>query len=114
MTIKEFINKAIEGGWKPNKVNKIIGRVAIGEIVAQTKRRGGKGNRDLLPLVLIDPKAWEAVGKAEKWADYEENHYEDRRGDLWSQTLPIVQSKMRGMIDALIEGKTLEQYIETL
>lgn len=87
MKIKQFIEKAVEEGygWKKWDV-------------------GGWGNLEKSPhleAVLLDPKAWEAVGKVEGWHDKELWH--------WSW-----QNQMHAMIDALAEGKTLEEFIKTL
>jgi len=82
MTIKDFINKAIEGGWMPD---------------ADTPEIYYEGIRT---NALLDPLAWQAVGKVEGWEDRD--------------TEPNWQNKMHQMIDALVEGKTLEEFIETL
>ena len=50
--------------------------------------------------VLLDPKAWQAVGKVEKW-------YEGYYGPEWLH-------HMHKMIDALAKGHTLEAYIQSV
>src|SRR5262244_847480 len=50
--------------------------------------------------VLLNPKVWQAVGKVEHW-------YEGRYGPEWLH-------HMRNMIDALVEGQTLEAYIRSV
>lgn len=95
MTVQTFIERAIEGGWKG---------------VSWDGMNLRPGTNDIFSM-LLDPFAWQAVGKVEGWkecpADLHPeqcglNHY---AGWLW---------KMRSMIDALAEGKTIEQYLETL
>ena len=96
MTIKQFIEKAIEGGWDESSAN----------------------SSDVKPLWLrekmfLDPDAWQAVGKVEGWhlgtftkdELITKDNCDDR--DRW-------KDKMLGMTQALIEGKTIEEFIETL
>jgi len=96
MTPNQFIEKAIEGGWdeKRAKVTKFDmrdGYEGIATSMQSTDR------------MFLDPKAWKAVGKVEAW----KSDIDDRLFVEW-------HSKMHGMIDALIEGKTIEDYLKTL
>lgn len=85
MKIQTFIEKAIAGGWKG----------------------------DAFPIwhvnnphsMLLDPLAWQAVGKVEGWG-----------AEIPSYMLgkPVWHTNMSRMIDALASGKTIEQYLETL
>jgi len=84
MTIKQFIENAVEGGWKPTDDFQLT-------------------FEESMHRILLDPEAWEAVEKAGWWEP--DNHVE--RPEEWMY-------KMRWMIDALIEGKSIEEYIETL
>ena len=86
MTTKEFIEKAIEGGWKIDKIINPRGKhgVCCSCAVNQFEK------------TILDPKAWEAVGKTEMYG-------------IWQ-----TKDKMHMMIDALIEGKSIEEYIATL
>lgn len=138
MTIREFIEKAYKGGWSHNRIHPSREHISNDE-----KSR-----------LLLDPKAWEAVGKVEGWFDGEkrwafftdealEMGYkqrdnmriigESRDKDEWRITWENInssynfpkeyirieqnsgwQNHMHSMIDALADGKTLSEYIETL
>lgn len=85
MTIKQFIEKAIEGGWRGFKSP---------DAVIEINYKEYKLKNDFpLSGIMLDPLAWQAVYKGED--------------GLW-------KSKMLGMINALINGKTIEQFLETL
>ena len=86
MTIKQFVEKAIEGGFE--------------------ERMWGMGNCSQCSDIFLDPKAWEAVSKVEGWGGAK-NLDTDEYTPYW-------QNRMRGMIDALIEGKTIEEFLKTL
>lgn len=103
MTIPEWKNKAFEGGYS---------QVGFPEADVD------------LNTMLLSPRAWQAVGKVEGWDkqpnfDYSipedfdinthvmGNNVRYLPGELW-------QTKMHRVIDALAEGKTIEQYLETL
>lgn len=91
MTIQQFIEKVIEGGFD-DAVNL--------RAAAREYRRSGKPmHADLSErTIFLNPKAWKAVGKVEGWSlMYAE----------W-------RKKWHRMIDALAEGKTIEEYLETL
>ena len=96
MIIETFIKKAIKGGWKhedketlwePNHNHCITMR--------------GKDNADVVPIekIVLDPLAWQAVGKVET-----EEFLAEEYGRV----------KMLQMTQALIDGKSIEEYIETL
>lgn len=87
MTIQDFITKAIEGGWKTE----------------HPYEPNTQGFRDELNRALLDSLAWQAVGKVEGWKSPHNIAIQTE----WSK-------KMHGLVDALILGKTIEQYLETL
>ena len=105
MKPKQFREKAIEGGWKNDMFPML-------EILTN-----GKTPYANFEAVLLNPKAWEAVGKVEGWGKEGLcgacNLYLTEEGEE-----PCPQEgwkhKMLGMIDALIEGKTIEEYLKTL
>lgn len=127
MTINEFVSKAIEGGWKNNR-----GVVFLNEVPQEYH------------WIMLDPEAWKAVGKVEGWDDEDEEVYiylpqmqEERRVKLVDieDNIGVIlrregegvivapykkgredgwRKQMHHMIDALCEGKTIEQYLETL
>lgn len=105
MTIQQFIEKAVEGGWWPKFY------AADKQTMPISWRIQAVQKIKFIERILLDPLAWQAVGKVEEWKECPAelhpeqcglNHY---TGWLW---------KMRSMITALAEGKTIEQYLETL
>lgn len=95
MTIPQFIETAIEGGWWPKPHHYAIEFVE-GEPKERLTNYGA---------ILLDPEAWKAVGKVEGWAEPELE--EVGLLEVWKQ-------KFISMARALAEGKTPEQYLETL
>ena len=104
MTIKQFIEKAIEGGWKreDNMIGTVIENLEYDLPVPILQ----------MNTILLDPEAWKAVGKVEGWnrklAGSNSFIYDD--GEL----RPEWHIKMMEMIDALAEGKSVEEFLETL
>lgn len=80
MTKDEFIEKAIEGGHAQLKLRYPNGRFEIND------------GEDIINMyeALLDPKAWEAVGKIQGW-----------RQKMWGQDMDFSYENMRGMIDHL-------------
>lgn len=122
MTIKQFIEKAIEGGWRKKEIPRFRGLefdFGIGYPLI-TFERPSRHQVERMPLevILLDPLAWQAVGKVEGWdtdkcflckrklgrdnecIEHGWNHY-------WRDAI-------HRMIDALAEGKKVEQFLETL
>lgn len=92
MTIKEFIEAAIEGGFDHD--------LSIGW--------GNGNNAECLYDLILDPKAWKAVIKVEMMKDDVYSAGSDQ------EISDIAQTKMHNMINTLFIGKTLEEYIATL
>ena len=100
MTIQSFIEKAVAGGWTSK--------------VYEAEAEMGLVNYE---AVLLDPEAWKAVGKVEGWKGKVisqkidpstiEGVYEEYAVEGW-------YVRMHRMIDALADGKSIEQYLETL
>ena len=123
MTVNDFIKKAYEGGWE------------FTPIESHDWKDGllGKLHQTPLTSVFLDTKAWIACGKVEGWKIYNcracdgklvkscgigsvafplwcsdcHNYQEGKDASEW-------QKNMHRMIDALAEGKSLEQFLETL
>lgn len=104
MTTQQFIEKAIEGGWTMEMVDK-------------------KHVMNLLPSIVLDPLAWQAVGKVEGWSEAVcvgcgASNIKDCDCHISHVPLPVTMElwlyNMHCMIDALADGKTIEQYLETL
>lgn len=98
MEIKEFIEKAIAGRYNES-IEDIEKEIDL-----------NVWTQDEISAIFLDPKAWQAVGKIEGWD--EESFY---------RTAPDIEVygseakfKMHGMIDALCDGKSIEDYIKTL
>jgi len=129
MTIKQFVEKAIEGGYR-------------GKYIYLYAQHNKDSNLDIWRFsneynkvhLLLDPLAWQAVGKVEGWGahkmqpftPYNKNHI-DRNitevcyiCDIYGNGTEITsictgwQHNMHTMIDALIDGKSIEQYLDTL
>lgn len=110
MTIQQFIEKAIEGGWDfTDNVN------FSEEDRARFKRtehlKDPKNIAGFWGAVFLDPLAWQAVGKVEGWKSLDDS---DWATNAWMDITPEWHVNMRNMIDALAGGKTTEQYLETL
>jgi hypothetical protein len=98
MTLKTFIEKAVEGGW----------------LMPQSFNVTAEG---IYPVysIFLDPKLWQAVGKVEGWiredgtdvAKYIQN-------DPKRTSYPLWKWHMHAMLNFICEGGTPEQFIETL
>lgn len=125
MTIKEFIEKAIEGGWREDEMNGDFIKVWEPDALnyrVEFKREDGMFDYFCIStrpeVTLLDPKAWKAVGKVEGWED---KFYAEAKADNSgaytansSQWKSEANWHMHQMIDHIIEGGTVESYIETL
>ncbi len=102
MTIPEFIEKAIEGDS--------TGKAGYWYHDASTHE------------MLLDPLAWQAVGKVENWPMYrcQCGEYFNKIGMIQCPNCKHFGARhsyhenMVQMIHALIEGKTIEEFISTL
>lgn len=101
MTIKQFYKKAEEGGWKHNL-------------------------KSVYPAeILLDPKAWEAVGKVKGWdavcyickaKEGVDSHKSICSKAGWSDESDENTPRwwIKQMVNDLFEGKSIEEFIETL
>jgi len=106
MTIKEFLEKAIEGGWKYKiGITKRCTSISYSPSTNTFKTNYGTIPIPPLALIVLDPKSWEAVGKVERWEENSINNIVYTKG---------YQYKMNGLMPHLQEGGTIESYIETL
>lgn len=108
MTIEQFVEKAIEGGYEGKEIKQVFYYDAHdeNEKIWMAEQCPGKQGRFSLDELLLDPLAWQAVGKVERWKTTATKYpWCDR--EEW-------QNCMHRMIDALCEGRTLEDYIRTL
>lgn len=117
MTIKKFIGKAIEGGWDlkaftESKGFKGYGKPSFTEKYISVVTGSSTKRQILTQNVLLDPRAWEAVGKVEGWGGMHFCDDNDSCGN--SGCYPVYRDKIHQMIDHLIQGGTIESYLETL
>lgn len=127
MKIAQFIEKAIEGGddLGGNYLNseklgypkwEIVSDTILGDNIEFRQVSIGFGG-DPTPVkwrvsvrhILLRPETWKAVGKVEGWATMciPYTSYSDTSTPVW-------QYQMHRMIDALAEGKSIEEYLQTL
>lgn len=105
MTRKQFHAKAVEGGWNLSdnyRADQLLRALGTHTLPLQMPYE----------VLLLDPKAWAAVGRVEGWK--ERVWPKEQAPDQVPYRLPGWQWSMHKMIDALAEGKTIEQYLKTL
>lgn len=86
-------------------------RVMHGVVQAQSHDQYDWHDLFDVKTAFLDPEAWKAVGKVEGWPGIDQPY---QNGDGKWREIPWWQFNMHRLIDALAEGKTIEQYIETL
>lgn len=112
MNIKTFIEKAIEGGWKKEMPIKCIDHLSKDEKKVYFELVGYFHAYGIpVAEILLDPLAWQAVGKVEGW-DKDTPHdvlniYDGSISGQWTFE-DEVKRHMHRFIDALCDGKTLE------
>ena len=123
MKTQEFIEKAIEGGWEYSGYvdHSDKTQVSDGQMIVEHGRVWHAGSVREIKSILLDPKAWEAVGKVDGQGVFciECDNYVPVFGECECDDVePVPQEwhiyKMHEMIDALIAGQSLEEYIKTL
>lgn len=124
MTIQQFIEKAIEGGWIPTGYDTMVkfpvsARVENGYLeLKPTDTEDGWQSKSTISIALfatehyyrifLDRDVWKAVGYKLGWfpKGYRIGSVVATR-DEWHE-------KMLRMIDALTSGTTLEEFVSTL
>lgn len=147
MTISDFIDKAIAGGWNHRIQNATIQRVDADDHRFHVHFWDNEGNQsDMFSYsfhaLLLDPLAWQAVGKVEGWSrdfcigqevaikptdlvgritSIDPTDVRVQVDGVGLQKVPreVVRGRewktaMHRMIDALAEGKTIEEFLKTL
>lgn len=110
MTIQQFIEKAIEGGWLLNgsprffEVKSLVGNEV--EFFCVSNRQPNV--RWSTFQILLDPLAWQAVGKVEGW----DERTQSTNKEGWE--IRNARWYMHRMVDFLAEGKSVEEFIATL
>ncbi len=105
MTIKQFIEAAIEGEWQPTDIwgLNIIPFDITGNFSHQVRDHG------FIYRWILDPEAWKAVGRVKGWP---QEGATDIPFGIWERERWA--GRMHEMIKYLCAGKTLESYIESL
>jgi hypothetical protein len=103
-SIQHFIEIALAGGWRPEarelSITGFYERYFEYQLQSIVAGRPAAIRMMVYETVLLNPKVWQAVGKVEKW-------YEGYYGPEWLH-------HMHKMIDALVEGQTLEAYVQSV
>lgn len=99
MTKDTIIICAVVGGWIPKGSN-------WKDRPLSWKKQAAVNRAKFIERYLLDPKFWQAVGSVEGWGMHKWRMKELIPGTWFF--------KWHGMLDALAEGKTIEQYLETL
>lgn len=105
MTIKQFIEKAIEGGWDDTNY-------AFGSKQPDEKWKVGAWEYD--EKIFLDPKAWQAVGKVEGWKKTRKEWSYREGNSTTIYLLDRAENEMHEMIDVLCAGKTIEEFLKTI
>ncbi len=113
--MKNAIKKAIEGGYLEEEITSISEQNGkwYFTISIQTRLLSRTPEE-----ILLDPKFWQALGKAEGWARYteyggrkERKIYED---ECVKNGWIIWEMQMHYFIDHLIEEKPIDEFFEKL
>jgi len=108
---QRFIERALEGGWKKGHWE-FLGLVDRTEEplarFSNLRTVGASVHSVSVASILLDPAAWQAVGKVEFWPD--ENPDPEDTGSY----MPTWLLYMHGLIGALAEGKSVEEYLATI
>lgn len=108
--VKEFIEKAIEGGWLPRSTqNILVGRIPVSGVFVEIFSddpwiSSVRDRRQSIRIeeIMLDPLAWQAVGKVDGWSGSGDKakdnlmRYSDFEEQHW-------KTYMHRFIDALIE-----------
>ena len=107
-----FIQRAIEGGWDEYLMN-CSWSLSRNEVWADNGN-GISAKYGSLEAILLDPLSWQAVGKVEGWDGNHNscNEYDDGQHDC--NGFPGFIDKMHGLIDALVRGETIEDYLGSI
>ncbi len=105
MSIKEFIEAAIEGGWE----NKLLPTMTVEKDPFVGEFMTAMYWNKMFPTIALDPEAWRAVGRYKDERFERSQHPNFVSFDKWPW-----EEFMMHMVYALIKGQTLEAYIATL
>lgn len=103
---QKFIEDAIAGGWH-HKGNRTTKAVPHGDAGAKVYLNDANDNREyvLIEEILLDPLAWQAVGKTRGWREI--NRMSRYWNDPWKR-------KLHRFIDHLADGKTVDEALAAI
>ncbi len=96
MTIKQFIEKAIEGGWE-----------GLGTIEDFNNTLKGYDFEEVINIndYILDPLAWQAVGKVDGWGKDSHEHLRMRIDEY--------EFHMLRMVHYLCKGGSIEEFLKS-
>lgn len=111
MEPKQFIEKAIEGGWDYVSSPSLLRIENLKKDIDRISKESYS-----LSQIFLDPKAWEAVGKVEGWNRKAklEIAFDKPRRFIYKRAGYEYEWYMHVMIDHLVSGGTIETYLKTL
>lgn len=113
MQIKEFIEAAIEGGWQEKDLSGL--KLAPFDYFDPESGKLIYRVNNQISRWVLDPELWEAVGKVKGWEEKSFVEYDLKESmQRFADRKLSAQDYQTGLIRALWEGKTLQEYIETL
>lgn len=115
MTATEhFIKDAIDGGW--NDLMKGVPFEVRGDSIITQTDKGNESLFETVSCMLLDPLAWQAVGKTRGWSVYPvcSIHGADCLLDCSHGVKTEHEYKWHRFIDHLNDGKTVEEALLAL
>ena len=113
---ESFISDAIKGGWRnlaPICFDVVDMEPFIPDFI--------DGNQITLQVILLDPLAWQAVGKTRNWATTDLMNkpvFQDREPSQYffsnTQKHPTWRIKLLHFIDHLADGDTIEEALSKI
>lgn len=100
---KTFVEDALKGGWCEGYHLQNYGE--FGDVLFVS---GIRSKALVKSEILLSPVAWQAVGKARGWSTH--NTACNKCGVPFNGW----KGKMHGLIDALSEGKSIEDYLTSI
>ena len=112
-----FIEKIIEGGWGKSikGTPKCDGNTCIwySDYNADDDEYTIEA-RTSIDTILLDPKAWRAIGKSLKWKECIQNCKEEKTDYCGGFHIPESKQKHHQFLDSLWEGKDINEALSDL
>lgn len=111
---QQFIEDAIKGGWGIlPRINKRPSSFEIWDDDIDLKYRDNFHSTTIQKIIL-DPLAWQAVGKTRGW-DRQEEHTDGKiLGDRFNGLRDKWKKNWHRFIDRLADGKTIEEALQAI